>query len=235
MRTLLAVLLASAIAPPAAAGSIDTLGALTQQEFRALSEDLGAALSYKGVTPATPLGPLGFDVGVEVTDTRMEHSGLLALAGGSRDRDLVIPKLHAYKGLFAGLDVGAFVARVPAVAATLVGLDLRYALWDDGIARPAVAVRVSGTRATGMGDMSLSTAGVDALVSKRFTALTPYAGVGVVRVSTSAGNAALADETFNRGRGFAGLNVNLLAVNLAFEAERMGGNTSLSAKLGWRF
>jgi hypothetical protein len=29
--------------------------------------------------------------------------------------------------------------------------------------------------------------------------------------------------------------VNLLAVNLAFEAEKMGDNVSLSAKLGWRF
>jgi hypothetical protein len=34
---------------------------------------------------------------------------------------------------------------------------------------------------------------------------------------------------------FGGVNVNLLAVNLAFEAEKMGDNVSLSAKLGWRF
>jgi len=29
--------------------------------------------------------------------------------------------------------------------------------------------------------------------------------------------------------------VNLAVLNVAFEAEKMGDNTSLSAKLGWRF
>jgi len=31
------------------------------------------------------------------------------------------------------------------------------------------------------------------------------------------------------------VNLNLLAANLALEAEKMGDNTSLSAKLGFRF
>ena len=34
---------------------------------------------------------------------------------------------------------------------------------------------------------------------------------------------------------FGGLNVNLAALNIAFEAQKMGDNVSLSAKLGWRF
>ena len=32
-----------------------------------------------------------------------------------------------------------------------------------------------------------------------------------------------------------GVGRSLVAVNLAFEAEKMGDNVSLSAKLGWRF
>ncbi len=39
----------------------------------------------------------------------------------------------------------------------------------------------------------------------------------------------------NKGRVFAGLNVNMIGANFAIEAEKMGDNTSLSAKLGWRF
>ena len=73
------------------------------------------------------------------------------------------------------------------------------------------------------------------MVSKVFVALTPYVGGGVARVQAKPGGTALAEETFNKGRVFGGLNVNLVGANFALEAEKMGGNTSLSAKVGWRF
>jgi hypothetical protein len=56
-----------------------------------------------------------------------------------------------------------------------------------------------------------------------------------VRVQSSVSGSALAEERFNKSRVFGGVNLNLLAVNLAFEAEKLGSNTSLSAKAGWRF
>jgi len=228
-------LLALAAVPPCGAAEFTDIGSLSQDEFRALSRDLGAAFSYKGVTPATSLGPLGFDVGIEVTDTKMQNSALFARAGAGGQSRLVIPKLHVHKGLFGGLGVGAFVASAPDVDASLYGADLRYALIDDGLAAPAVAIRASGTRANGLGALKVSTAALDLTVSKAFTALTPYAGAGIVRIQSSASGTSLAQERINQGRVFGGLNVNLLAVNLAFEAEKMGDNVSLSAKLGWRF
>lgn len=223
------------LALPGAAAEFTSLGALAQGEFRRFSEDLGSAFAYKGVTPATPLGPLGFDVGLEVTDTRMENASLFALAGGGRESHLLIPKLHVHKGLVAGFDIGAFVGTAREVSATLYGAELRYAILDDGIARPAVGLRLSASGASGLGDLRVSTAALDLMASKRFTALTPYIGGGVVRVHSSAGGTGLAEERFNRSRVFGGLNVNLVAVNVAFEAEKMGDNASLSAKLGWRF
>jgi hypothetical protein len=230
-----AIPLAFLLALPCAAAEFGNVGALAQDEFRALSRDLGAAFSYKGVTPATALGPLGFDVGVEVTDTRMENSSLFAAAGAGGQSRLVIPKVHLHKGLFAGLDVGAFVAGAPDISARLYGLDVRYTLVDDRLVMPAIGLRVSGTRASGLGPLDVSTTAVDLMVSKQFTALTPYVGAGTVRTETSAEGTGLARERINQGRVFGGLNVNLLAVNLAFEAEKMGDNVSLSAKLGWRF
>ena len=92
-----------------------------------------------------------------------------------------------YKGLFGGLDIGGFFAGATEVSATVFGADLRYALLDDRLATPAVAVRLSGTKATGLGDLSMSTAALDVMVSKKFTALTPYVGAGVVRVQSRAG------------------------------------------------
>jgi hypothetical protein len=224
---------ASALASHAA--DFGSVGSLSQDEFAGLARDLGAAMSYKGVTPATPLGPLGLDVGVEVTNTRVENSSAFQRAGGSSHSDLMIPKLHVYKGLFGGLDIGAFAAGVPQLGASLFGADLRYAIVDDGLATPAVALRVSGTKAGGLGDVSLATAALDVMASKKFTLLTPYAGAGVVRVMARAKGTSLAEERFNKGRVFGGLNLNLVGVNLAFEAEKMGGNTSLSAKVGVRF
>jgi hypothetical protein len=180
IRRLAPLLLLAAL--PIQAADFSTIGTLSQDEFHRISQDLGAAFSYKGVTPATPLGIAGFDV-----------------------------------------------------SASLFGAELRYALMDDGIAAPALGVRLSGTRAGGLGDLKLNTAAVDLVVSKKITALTPYAGAGMVRVQSSVNGSGLAEERFNKGRVFGGVDINLLAVNLAFEAEKMGGNTSLTAKVGWRF
>lgn len=217
------------------AADFSNIGTLTQDEFLRLSRDLGAVSSYKGVTPATSLGVLGFDVGVEVTDTKIESSDAFARAGAGGHSHLTVPKLHVYKGLFGGLDIGAFIAGASEVSATLFGADLRYAIIDDGLATPAVALRLSGTKASGLGDLSISTAALDVMASKKFTALTPYMGAGTVRVQSSARGTGLDEVRFNKGRVFGGLNVNLIGVNVALEAEKMGGNTSLSAKLGLRF
>lgn len=231
-RILLAVALAAAL--PAAA-DFSTVSTLAQGEFRRLSEDLGAAFSYKGVTPATPLGLTGFDIGVEVTTTRLENSSLFRLAGAGGPSSVVIPKLHAHKGLWGGFDIGAFLGGASDIDATLYGAELRYAILDDGIATPAVGVRLSGSRATGLGSLRVATAALDFMVSKKFAVITPYAGAGTVRVVSSVRGSALGEESFNKSRVFAGVNLNLLAANLALEAEKMGDNTSLSAKLGFRF
>lgn len=227
--------LALCAALPAAAADFGSIGALAQGEFRSLAEDLGAAFSYKGVTPATPLGLSGFDVGVEVTTTSLEHSSIFRLAGAGGSSDLVIPKLHVHKGLWGRVDLGAFIGGASEVDATLFGAEARYALLEDGIATPAVGIRLSGTKASGVGDLRIATGALDVTVSKKFTLVTPYAGAGAVRVQSSVRGSGLAEESFNRSRVFAGVNVNLLAANLAVEAEKMGDNTSLSAKLGFRF
>jgi len=228
-------LVALAAVLPCRAGEFPDIGALAQDQFHALSRDLGAAFAYKGVTPATPLGTLGLDIGLVLTETRMERSSLFSLAGAGETSRLLVPKFHVNKGLPGGFDIGGFVAGAPDVNARLFGGELRYALMDDTLTTPAIGLRGSATRATGMGELKADTAAIDLVASKRFTALTPYVGGGVVRIRTSAEGTGLAEERFNQGRFFGGINVNLIALNLAFEAEKMGENLSLSAKLGWRF
>lgn len=231
-RWLLATLCA---ALPAHAGEFGSLGNLAQDEFRRVSADLGAAASYKGVTPATPLGLAGIDIGVGVSSTRVENSRLFALAGAGSQSDLVVPKVHVHKGLPGGFDLGAFVGGIPDVGGALFGAEARYAFMDDTLTRPAVAVRLSGTTTNDLGGVKVRTGAIDLMVSKRFAVATPYAGVGAVRVASEASGTGLAKESFGETRIFTGVNVNLAVVNVALEAEKQGDNTTLSAKLGWRF
>jgi hypothetical protein len=216
------------------AGEFNSLGALTQRQFRLLGEDLGAAFSYKGVTPGTPLGTLGIDIGIAVTDTTMEHSDLFAIAGAGGQSHILVPKLHVAKGLPGGFDIAAFAAGSGDVGAGLFGGEVRYTAFD-GIALPAFAVRLSGTMATGMGDLRMSTASVDAMLSKSFVVVTPYIGGGITRVQAKVNGSTLATEKFDQGRVFGGVNVNLVGANFVLEVEKSGDNTSISAKVGMRF
>jgi opacity protein-like surface antigen len=225
----------AALALPASAGDFTNLGALSQPEFRLLSEDLGAAFSYKGVTPAKRLGPIGFDVGIEVTQTDVEHSALFAKAGAGDQSKILVPKLHVNVGLLGGIDLGAFIGGSSDLDASVFGMDARFALMEDAITTPAIALRLSGSRTNGM-EVRVGTVAADLMVSKTFTAITPYAGAGLARVSSKpSGTTALAEETFNRSRIFGGVNLNLAIANFAIEAEKMGDNTSYTAKIGVRF
>ena len=118
---------------------------------------------------------------------------------------------------------------------SLIGGELRYALLDDGIATPAFAVRLSGTKLSGVSHLDLSTVALDAMLSKKLTFVTPYIGGGTVRTQSKTDVAGLREEKFNKSRVFVGVNANFMLANVAVEAEKMGDNTSLSAKVGFRF
>ena len=226
---------ATLFAANAYAGDLNQIGTLTQNQFLKLSTDLGAASAYKGVTPATPLGVVGFDIGAEITQTSIENSAIFRQAGAGDISNLYVPKIHVTKGLPGGFDIGAFVSRVSGVGGSLIGLEARYAILDDGLTTPALGVRLSGTKLSGVSKLSLSTVAVDAMLSKKLTLITPYIGAGSVRVKSSADVAGLRDESFNKSRVFIGINANFLLANIALEAEKMGDNNSVSAKAGIRF
>lgn len=225
-----------AVAAPAVfAGDLNNIGSLGQESFLKLSKDLGAITSYKGVTPATPLGVVGFDIGVELTATNIENSSIFRQAGGSSSSSVLVPKLHIHKGLPFGFDIGAFISKVSDANISLIGAEARWALIDDGIATPAVGLRIAGTKETGVGQIDLSTLSADIVLSKKLTFVTPFIGAGRVQVKSKPNVGGLREEKFNQSRIFAGLNANFAVVNVAVEAEKQGDATSLSAKAGWRF
>ena len=229
--------LANLSLPAQAAPDLDLGGIALQSDFRLLSEDLGAALSYKPLIPAEPLGVTGFDLGIEVTATKLEHAAIFdnAVTGDAPDT-LYLPKLHVHKGLPFGFDIGASYAAVPDSNIKLWGAEVRYAILKGSTATPAVAVRGSYSALQGVDQLKLTTTSVDLSISKGFALFTPYAGIGKVWVtSTPDPSTGLVEEDFDLNKVFVGVNMNLAVINIAIEGDKTGDATSYGIKFGWRF
>ena len=232
-----AALLAASL--PAVAADISNIGALNQDQFRRFSEDLGAALSYKPLTPTAPLGLFGFDLGVAATDTQVKNKDVFQLVGAGNDvSSIVVPSLRANVGLPFSFDVGAMYGTVPGSNVRLAGGELRWSFVPGSTVMPAIGVRGSYTQLGGVDQLGFNTKGVDVSISKGFAFFTPYGGVGKVWVDSTPKNipgSPLTKESFAQNKVFVGLNMNFLFVNVALEGDKTGDNTTYGLKLGFRF
>lgn len=207
----------------------------TQNEFRLLSEDLGAALHYRAQTPTEPLGLFGFDVGVAGTYIKLAHANSY---NGAFDNQsyLVVPAVKAHLGLPFGFDVGA--SYVSSNGVTNVGGELRYALLEGGITMPAIGLRGSMSKMSGVDEMDLNTQGLDLSISKGIAFFTPYAGIGKVWIDSTpklGTGSTLIPESFSMNKYYLGIGISALLLNLNIEADKTGEATSYSAKVGLRF
>lgn len=218
------------------ADSLGAIGSLDQDRFTELTENLGAATHYKGVTPAEALGIIGFDVGLVLSSTDIDSDLFDEASEGSFDGSgFNLARIQLHKGLPFGLDIGASIAKGIDNDATVLGAELRYSLLDGGVASPAVGVRASYSQMEGIDDLDVNNAALELTVSKGFLMLTPYAGIGVVRTTADpAAQTGLSEETADLEKLYVGLTINLgLAVTL--EADQTGDISTYTAKAGIRF
>ena len=199
-----------------------------QSEFKNLSKEAGAALGYRNVAPAAPLGITGFDIGVEASAISIDQNSKQWRAAFNNDAPsyLVIPRIRARKGLPLGIDIGAMYSYVPDSNVKLYGAELSKAILDGGIATPAMGIRATYTKLSGVSDLGLQTYGVDASISKVFLLFTPYAGAGVMWINSEAKGQlhtlipALKKETITVPRFFGGVKISPLPlVGITAEAE----------------
>lgn len=232
---LVTVITASSIAW--AGGDVDRIDVLSQSEFRLFSRDLGAALSDNTVPPAEALGVAGFDFGLELVNSRLEYGDLFNPASSDDASDTIyIPKLHLHKGLPSGVDLGAFYSTVPGSSIAFWGAEARYAFLKGSALSPAVALRGTYSRLSGVDQLEMDTTGVELSISKDFANVTPYAGLGRVWIrSTPINTANLAEEDFSEEKYFLGANLNFGVFNMDLEGDRTGDTTSYNLKFGWRF
>jgi len=203
----------------AEAGELNLSGSgLIQDEFKNMSKELGLAVSYLPVSPAEPLGIIGFDAGAEVTIIPTESDSFKKV--GVSSKTLILPKLHLQKGLPFGFDIGAIYANAPSLDIALVGGEIKYAIIAGNVALPAVAVRAGYTKLIGVDSLDLSTLSADVSVSKGLTFITPYAGVGVVQVtSKTSAIPLLTEEKQKITKGFVGVKISFAVINFVAEAD----------------
>lgn len=235
------ILLAAAIAAGTAAGSVqasglDSLELLSQDNFETLSENLSAALHYRGITPTEPLGVIGFDVGVSLTATEIDDEILDLASDGDFDLDQIfIPRLNVHKGLPFGFDIGGFISAVPETDITLLGLEVRKAIFEGSTVTPAIGIRLGATSLQGLDQLDLQSLLVDISISKGVLFFTPYAGLGYVLTRAEASSEFdLDDETVTQQKAYIGLNINF-GLNFTVELDRTDDFNSFSAKAGIRF
>jgi len=236
-RRLLGITTLLVLSGPAFAGTTIAISpSMTQTQFNNFSEDLGAALTYKDLTPAAPLGLSGIDFGVGATNTSIAHPNSWQAATHENSTSITLPTLYLNKGLPFGIDIGGAYTALPNSNIRLLGAQVSYAILQGGPLSPAVALRATYSKLSGVNQLSFSTRGLELSISKGFGVLTPYAGFGRIRVDSTPNDiAGLAPQTFYESKAFVGADINLGSVNIAIEGDRIGGNNSVSAKVGLRF
>ena len=210
-------------ASPALAADISFSSGIAQDAFKNLSKEAGAALGFRNLAPAAPLGITGFDIGGEVSAMSIDKNSTYWSSAFKNDAPsyLIIPKIRVRKGLPLGIDVGATYSYISDSNVKMYGAELSKSILDGTLATPAIGIRATYTRLAGVDDLGLQTYGLDASISKGFPFITPYAGAGIILIRSEAKgklktqtktdlNIDLKDEKISVPRVFGGLKLSPL-------------------------
>jgi hypothetical protein len=218
---LLAVMIPAG-ARPAAAWTVD--GNAPRADFEAFSRRFASDAYFYPGHGAAPLGVVGFNVFAEGSYDRGfggEPFADTTVRGGLTGNALVFGRAGVRKGLPGKIDLGVAVSQALDGDVKLGSAELSYALLAGGAAKPAVGIRLTGTRTLSARAYALDQEGAEILVSKGFLLLTPYAGVGIVHSSGRLrGDLRTLSTDDTRGIAYAGLSLNLLLPKITVEVEK---------------
>lgn len=174
---------------------------------------------------AAPLGLVGFDIYAEVSVDRgfsdSQAGDLIVgnLSGGA----MTVGRVGVRKGLPGGVDIGIAYVRPIGSTLNLASADVQWAMLQGGPLSPAVSLRVTGTRTVGsLQNYEFRQYGAEILVSKGFTVLTPYVGVGLAHSqgTLSAIHGPTLHDTGTQGIAYAGVTLSLLVPKITIEVEK---------------
>lgn len=213
---------------------------LTQNEFKDFSRELGVALSFNPMSPAEPLGVTGFDASGELVLTDISDNKKYwetLVEDGDPYSYIPVARLHVQKGLPMNIDIGGMYTKVPDSNIKLWGVELKYAILEGTAATPALSIRGSFSKLSGVDDLDINTQSGEILISKGFMMLTPYAGISALRVNSSE-NSDIVD--FNDVheviyRGLAGLQISPIPLTVLNLEVSIGEVNQYGVKAGIRF
>lgn len=192
--------------------------------LEAFHEHFALAAYHYPKHSAAPLGITGFDVwgDVAVSSDFVDQDFADDAIDGDLPGDLLaFYRVGARKGLPGGIDLGAAYTRVASYDLELLSAELQYAVLDGGPLSPALSVRATGTQSiAGDEEYELTQYGLEVLLSKGFTVLTPYVGAGIVRSEGRFPLSGNLEVSSTQEVIYGGLILNLLVPKIALEVER---------------
>jgi hypothetical protein len=219
---LLALALFAAI--PAQA-SWEVSGNASAEDFSAFHRRFSLDAYHYPRHGAAPLGLIGFEVYADATydeEFDDEEFNDTAIDGDFTGGFLSIARVGARKGLPGGIDIGLAYGRALEGDIKLLSADLQYAILKGGLVKPALSIRLTGTRTLDAEAYELDQYGAEVLLSKGFTILTPYIGGGIVYSKGTLDRDLLGslEEEETEGVLYAGVTLNLLLPKITVEVEK---------------
>jgi hypothetical protein len=231
-RSAAALLLLVLVAAPAAAW--DVRENPPPDDFRAFHRRFSSDAYAYPRHGAAPLGITGWEVFVDASydegfddepfaDTVLDDD----LTGGF----LSVGRIGARKGLPGGIDLGLSYGRALGGDIELLSGELQYAFWRGGALKPALSLRLTGTQTQGSSRYDLEQYGAELLLSKGFTVLTPFVGVGAVY---SKGRLGDLEEDGTEAVAYVGATLNLLLPKITVAVEK-GEALQGTVRIGFGF
>lgn len=193
---------------------------LSSTQAKELTQDLGAAYSFKAIDTAATGGLLGVSVGVSTHFTNIKNTDTYKVANGNSSTTAFTTRIVAEKGIPGGFALAGSVAKLP--SGSLIGVQGKYQLMSDTVATPAVSIRANINKSLDANYIDFSGIGLEALVSKSFVVVTPYAGMGVHQSRLDIKNSSAGAQSETQLRTFAGVQASLGIVDVGLEVENFG-------------
>ena len=219
---------------------------LTQSDWSRAVKEVGNALYLEPLSSAHPLGKFNWALQLENNSFSVDQeSGAWNNTFHHPDSThyltesgrLAVPALRFRFGITERLDAGFYYTTAKPFGANygFIGLDAKYAFWNDTVKGWSGAVRASYLTDAQIKDFNISTTGLEIIAGKRlFGVLYPYAGLaGTWNHGREVTNdVSLNNENHAVLRGLVGLQFRWKFIDLGYEVLMGDGMAQRSFKLG---
>lgn len=159
---------------------------LTQEEFDTFAGEAGTMTRFHQNGSAETLGKGKFDIGLAITSTPVNDdkgawNNTMSHPDAEHDlgHEVAFPRLVARVGVSDNVDIGAWGTLDPNANYGFTGIDLKVGLLKQSAEMPvSVAIRPSVSSMYGPSEVFVVNSSVDLSVSRNWSGLEPYAGVG---------------------------------------------------------